>query len=120
MESRKNFVINTAFYGILIALALAFWQYLLPILMPFIIGFAIASVVQLPLHMIHLKGGRMQGGAAVALCIVLYGLLVWGMIFFSVKVIGEICNFPAIGCNGSYIIDLKTHEKLRDLFHQRL
>ncbi|MBR7178627.1 MAG: AI-2E family transporter [Oscillospiraceae bacterium] len=95
MESRKNFVINTAFYGILIALALAFWQYLLPILMPFIIGFAIASVVQLPLHMIHLKGGRMQGGAAVALCIVLYGLLVWGMIFFSVKVIGEISNFAA-------------------------
>ena len=28
----------------------------------------------------------------------------------------EICNFPAIACNGSYIIDLKTHKKLREVF----
>ena len=58
MEMKKNFVINTAFYCILAALALVFWKYLLPILMPFVIGFVIASIVQLPLKALPLKGKR--------------------------------------------------------------
>ena len=39
MEMKKNFVINTAFYAIILVLALVFWKFLLPILMPFVIGF---------------------------------------------------------------------------------
>ena len=95
MEMKKNFVVNTAFYLIIAALALVFWQYLLPVLMPFVIGFVIASIVQLPLNALHLKGRRRTKAAAICLCIVFYGLLVWGMVFFSVKVIGEITNFAA-------------------------
>ena len=81
METKKNFVINTAFYAILAALALAFWKYLLPILMPFVIGFIIASIVQLPLNALHLKSKRATTPAAVVLCIVFYALLIWGMVF---------------------------------------
>ena len=95
MERKKNFVINTAFYLILAALALAFWKYLLPVLMPFVVGFVIASIVQLPLNALHLKGRRRPKLAAIALCIAFYGLLVWGMVFFSVKVFGEISTFAA-------------------------
>ena len=95
MEMKKNFVVNTAFYAILAALALVFWKHLLPILMPFVIGFVIASIVQLPLNALHLKGRRRTKFAAIALCLGFYALLVWGMVFFSVKVIGEISNFAA-------------------------
>lgn len=95
MEMKKNFVINAAFYVILAALALVFWKYLLPVLMPFVIGFVIASVVQLPLNALHLKGRRRPKLAAIALCIAFYALLIWGMIFFSVKVFGEISTFAA-------------------------
>ena len=95
MEMKKNFVINTAFYLILAALALAFWKYLLPALMPFVIGFLIASIVQLPLNALHLPGRRRPKIAAIVLCIAFYGLLVWGMVFFSVKVFGEISTFAA-------------------------
>lgn len=95
MEMKKNFVINTAFYLILAALALAFWKYLLPVLMPFVIGFVIASIVQLPLNALHLKGRRRPRIAAIVLCIAFYGLLIWGMVFFSVKVFGEISTFAA-------------------------
>ena len=49
MEARKNFVINAAFYAIIAALVMAVWKYLVPAMTPFIIGFLIASVVQLPL-----------------------------------------------------------------------
>ena len=95
MEMKKNFVINTAFYVILAVLALVFWKYLLPILMPFVIGFVVASIVQLPLNALHLKGRRRTKAAAIVLCIGFYALLIWGMVFFSVKVIGEITNFAA-------------------------
>ena len=95
MEMKKNFVINAAFYCILAALALVFWKYLLPILMPFVIGFVIASIVQLPLNALPLNGRRRTKTAAIVLCIAFYALVVWGMVFFSVKVIGEISNFAA-------------------------
>ena len=95
MEMKKNFVINTAFYCILAALALVFWKYLLPILMPFVIGFVIASIVQLPLNALPLNGKRRTKAAAIVLCIIFYALILWGMVFFSVKVIAEISNFAA-------------------------
>lgn len=95
METKKNFVINAAFYAILAALAVAFWKYLLPILMPFVIGFVIASIVQLPLNALPLKSKRATGPAAVILCLLFYALLIWGMVFFSSKVITEIANFAA-------------------------
>ena len=93
MEQKKNFVINTAFYLIIAAMALVFWKYLLPILMPFVIAFFIASIVQLPLNALPLKNHRLNKAAAIMLCLAFYGLLVWGMIFFSSKIITEIVNF---------------------------
>ena len=95
MEQKKNFVINTAFYLIIAVLALVFWKFLLPSLMPFVIGFLIASIVQLPLNALPLKGHRRVQWTAVILCIVFYALLVWGAVFFSAKIIGEIASFAA-------------------------
>ena len=95
METKKNFVINAAFYAILAALALAFWQYLLPILMPFVIGFVVASIVQFPLNRLPLKDSRWRGTAAGGFCVVFYVALVWLMFFLSVKVFAEIGNFAA-------------------------
>ena len=95
MELKKNFVINTAFYLIIAALALVFWKYLLPALMPFIIGFAIASIVQLPLRRLPLKGQRCSKYAAIGMCILFYALLIWLAYLFSSKVISEIATFAA-------------------------
>ena len=95
MEMKKNFVINTAFYVIIAVLALAFWKYLLPILMPFVIGFLIASIAQFPLNALHLTGAKKNKAAAIVLCIGFYALVIWGMVFFSAKVISEISNFAA-------------------------
>lgn len=95
MEMKKNFVINTAFYAIIAVLVLAFWKYLLPILMPFVIGFVIASIVQFPLNRLPLKDTRWNKYAAATLCIVFYVALVGMMIFLSVKVFSEISHFAA-------------------------
>ena len=95
MEMKKNFVINAAFYAIIAVLVLAFWQYLLPILMPFVIGFVIASIVQFPLNRLPLKDKRWNKYAAMVLCVVFYVALVGLMIFLSVKVFSEISHFAA-------------------------
>ena len=95
METKKNFVINAVFYAIVAGLMLLFWQYLLPILMPFVIGFVIATIIQLPLNGLHLKGKKSNAGAAIVLCIIFYGLIIGGMIFFSAKVIAEISSFAS-------------------------
>ena len=93
MEMKKNFVINAAFYGIIGLLIIGGWKYLLPAMIPFIIGFLIASIVQFPLNRMGLKKPRHRKLAAAGLCIVFYGLLIFLMVFFSVKVIAEIGDF---------------------------
>lgn len=95
MEMKKRFVINAAFYAIIAALVVVGWKYLLPILMPFIIGFAVASLVQIPMKRLRLSKPGHRKGAAIGLCVVFYGLLVGLLIVFFAKVIGEMGNFAA-------------------------
>lgn len=93
MEMKKNFVINTAFYGIISLLVIVGWKYLLPVMMPFIIGFVIASIVQFPLNRMGLRRPGRRKLAAAGLCLALYALLIFLMVFFSAKVIAEIGDF---------------------------
>ena len=93
MEMKKNFVINAAFYGILALLVIFGWKYLLPALMPFIIGFVIASIVQFLLNRLGLKKPGHRKLAAAGLCIAFYALLVFLATFFSMKIIREIGDF---------------------------
>ena len=93
MEMKKNFVINAAFYGIIVLLVICGWKYLLPAMMPFVIGFVIASIVQFPLNRLGLKKPGHRKLAAAGLCIAFYALLVFLAAFFSMKIIREIGDF---------------------------
>ncbi len=95
MEAKKNFVINAAFYCIIGALGIALWRYLLPAMTPFVIGFLIASVVQLPLSHMKIEKPVCRKFTVIVLCLLFYALLVFLMVFFSAKVISEIGNFAA-------------------------
>ena len=93
MEMKKNFVINAAFYGFIVLLVICGWKYLLPAMMPFIIGFVIASIVQFPLKRLKLKKPGQRKLAAAGMCIAFYALLVFLAAFFSMKIIKEIGDF---------------------------
>ena len=93
MEMKKNFVINASFYGIIALLIIGGWKYLLPAMMPFVIGFLIASIVQFPLNRLGLKKPGHRKAAAAGLCLAFYALLIFLMVFFSAKVIAEIGDF---------------------------
>ena len=93
MEMKKSFVINAAFYGIIALLIVGGWKYLLPAMMPFLIGFVIASIVQFPLNRLKLEKPGQRKLAAAFFCLVFYALLIFLMVFFSLKIIKEIGDF---------------------------
>lgn len=93
METKKNFVINTAFWGIIAAIVVLTYRYILPIMVPFIIAFCVASIVQVPLSRLHSKSHTLYKGAAIILCLAFYAALVWLLTLFGVKVFGEIRSF---------------------------
>lgn len=92
MEMKKNFVINAAFYAILAGLVLAAYRYILPILMPFVIGFCVASIVQIPLRKFKYDNTALRRWMATLLCVAFYALVVTLLILFGAKVVTEIGN----------------------------
>ncbi len=93
MEMKQKFVINAAFYAIIAALVVVGWKYLIPPMMPFVVGFVVASVVQLPLNAMKLKKPVAKKAAAMGLCVALYVALVTLLVLFVSKVVSEIGNF---------------------------
>ena len=93
MDMKKSFVINAAFYGIIALLVICGWKYLLPAMIPFIIGFVIASIVQFPLNRLKLKKDAHKKLAAAGLCVTFYALLIFLTTFFVMKIITEIGDF---------------------------
>ena len=102
MDIKKNFVINAAFYGIIALLVVIGWKYFLPAMMPFVVGFAIASIVQLPLKRQKLKKPVHRKLAAAGLCLMFYALMVFLMVFFSMKIIAEIGDLAGMLPNWIY------------------
>lgn len=93
MEIRKNFVINAAFYGIIALLVIIGWKYLLPAMTPFVIGFIIASIIQFPLNRLKLQKPGQRKLAAAGFCLAFYALLIFLMVFFTMRIIAEIGDF---------------------------
>ncbi len=93
MEAKKKFVINAAFYGTILGIFLLIYRYILPIMMPFIVGFCIAALVQLPLKRIKLHDPRYRRLLSGGLCILFYAILVGLLVFFGASVVAEIGNF---------------------------
>jgi len=92
MEAKKNFVINSAFYSIILAVIVLGYQYILPIMIPFIIGFCVASVVQVPLNRLPDKLVHHKKAISTLLCIAFYTILVTLLILVGAKLVTEVTN----------------------------
>lgn len=95
METKKNFVINAAFYGIILVLLAAFWKYILPILSPFIVGFCVAFVIRFLMRKLHLTGPKYERPLAAVLCVAVYVLVVGLLILLSAALVSQISGFAA-------------------------
>lgn len=95
VEIKKNFVINAAFYAIIAVIVIALYRYILPIMTPFIIGFCIASVVQIPLNRIRLKHPKRKRGLALVFCVLFYAVVVSLLILVGYAIVREVQTFIA-------------------------
>lgn len=93
MEEKKKFIINAAFYTTIIALVVLTYKYLIPILMPFIIGFAVAAILQLPLRKIGLKKRKHRQLVAAGLCVAFYLIVVGLLVLISTLIVEEVGDF---------------------------
>lgn len=93
MELKHKFITNAFFYGIIAALALAAYKYLLPILAPFIIGFAVAWLVQLPLRRLSVKYPKWRKPLSAALCVVVYVAVGGLLALLGAKLYSQVAQF---------------------------
>lgn len=90
MEAKKKFIVDVAFYAILLILLLAVYRYILPILTPFIIGFCVASVVRLPLRRLHTKNPTHAKWISAILCALVYVVFVGLLVLLGINIVSEV------------------------------
>lgn len=74
IEKKKKFILNALFYGIILVLIWAGWKFLLPPLIPFIIAFAVAALIQIPVRKIGVTG-RKKRFVSILFCVLFYSAL---------------------------------------------
>ena len=93
IEKKKQFIINTVFYTIIIALVLVVSKYLLPILLPFIISFMMASVLVIPARKIAGNDNKARKYCAIGTGIIFFALLFLGIAILGVKIFDWVLGF---------------------------
>lgn len=119
MEFKKKFVINAAFFAIILLIGVAAYKYLLPILTPFIIGLIIAMIVHVPLKRIPVKTVKAKRLIAAVFC-TLFFLLVGGLLtLFGAGIVSEVKNFiqtlPDLFKNSIYPLFSQLANKVREI-----
>ena len=89
MEAKKKFIIDAMYYGIIAILALLAIQYILPIMVPFIIAFIVTALLQLPLNRMNLKSKHMRKLASIILCAVFYVIVFVIALIIGARLITE-------------------------------
>ena len=110
-QSRKNFLVNTFYFVTIAALIFIFCKFLLHYLMPFVVGGAVAWLVQRPSYCISSKTKVKRSAAAVTLALAVFiGLA--ALIFF-------IC-FKAIGTAAGLLEDIGGKTDMLTAFFDNL
>lgn len=89
MQERKSFIINAAYYGIILIIVLAACTYVLPNMIPFIVAFAVAAILQIPISKMKLKNRSLRRIAAIVLCSVFYAVVLLVIVLVGTRLIRE-------------------------------
>ena len=90
IERRRAFLINVAYIAILIAIAFLAIKYLILWIMPFVIGFGVAFVLQRPIVWLSEKTRMNRRLAAVLLVFVTMAVLVTVLLVVGYQVYAEL------------------------------
>lgn len=82
-EKRRSFIINIAFYALLIAILYVVVVKALPLVMPFVIAFLIAAILNKPALKLHKKFPKLSKGLIGGILYTLLILIILGIIAFA-------------------------------------
>lgn len=88
MEKKKNFIINCVYYTIIGVIFLGICKYILPAMVPFILAFFVAAVIQIPAGRISGKNTSHRKVLIVFLCCAFYIMLFFLVAAAGVKLVG--------------------------------
>lgn len=92
-EKKKQFIINTIFYAIIICLALLVLKYLVPILLPFIFAFCFASILQLPVKKLAGHDSKLRRWITIIVGIVFFALIFLGIAYTGIRLFNWFLSF---------------------------
>ena len=94
IEKRRSFIINIAFFALVIAILYVAVVKALPLVMPFVIAFLIAAILNKPALKIHKKFPKISKGLIGGILYALLILIILGIIAFAgVQIVGYFKGF---------------------------
>ena len=91
-EKKRAFLINFAYFGVMVALAFFGIRYLLPIILPFVIAFIIAYFLQWPVNVLEKRFGLPHKPIAI-LAVLLFYVIVGGVLtLVGAKIVSAVIN----------------------------
>ncbi|MBR6615908.1 MAG: sporulation integral membrane protein YtvI [Lachnospiraceae bacterium] len=91
-EKKRAFLINFAYFGVMVALAFFGIRYLLPIILPFVIAFIIAYFLQWPVNVLEKRFGLPHKPIAI-LAVLLFYVIVGGVLtLMGAKIVSAVIN----------------------------
>lgn len=74
MERKKKFIVNVVFYALILVLVWVGFKYLVTPMMPFIIAFLVAALIQIPVRKLKVPPKRKKAVSIIS-CVIFYGVL---------------------------------------------
>lgn len=93
MEKKRQFIINIIYYGMIILLLWAGCKYILPVLVPFVIAFVIASLIRIPVKKLYGSSEIKNRIISIVTCIVFYGIVFFLLAILGVKLYQTVSDF---------------------------
>lgn len=91
--TKKEFITNVVFYGLIILLIWAVGKWVLPVLIPFIIGFIFASLIRLPIKRFYGESKVKNKLISILACIIFYAALLSLVMFVGINMYQSIAGF---------------------------
>lgn len=87
MEKPIKFLVNTAYYGVIVILILVFMKFAFPYVMPFFVGFIIAYAFHRPIALLSERSGMNKKLCSIITITVVIAILVLTLVILGVRLV---------------------------------
>lgn len=89
METKKKFIVNCLFYGLILFIVVVLAKYVMPIMTPFIIAFCVSGLMEFLTKRMGFKREKLRRLLSLGLCGVLYAVAFTLVALVSAKIVSE-------------------------------